>query len=347
MPKAIIKFAGKDKGKIKSVRQFTWKHNHNMRTVNVKNADAARKDQNRELITLPEGKSIVEAYKDRLDEGCPYYKTHKMHSQAVLGFECILGIGAGKLPETFDLDAWCEGNIQWLKDRFGEKNVISAVLHMDESTPHIHAIIVPVNEETGRLSCREMIGGPPGMREIQESYSKSMQAYGLDPRTPYSAPERKTLDELYNTVNEAVSYSLPEIEDGEDIDHFMDRARTAYRRMNLKNVTEKKKLRDTIAELESKQLQSNKKISSLITELQEYEALCDGNIEQLKRRLEFLNRIEMALENHPNPELIESSKELIGELVKFAKEKEYEELMISEEELAELEKELNNPDIED
>ena len=346
MPKAIFKIEGgrKDRGKIKDVRQFTWKHNHNMRTVNVKNADQERTHLNRELIAVPEDKTIVDMYKKRLEEGCPYYKEHKMHKDAVLGFECIMGIGAGKLPENFDLDAWCEGNVKWLKEKFGEENVISAVLHMDESTPHIHAIVVPVNEETGRLSCREMVGGPKGMRELQESYSKTMEAYSLDPRTPYSVAEQKTLHELYNTVNEAVSYSLPEIEENEDIEHFMDRARQAYRKMNLKNVTEKKKLEDKISELRTERLQDNKERAALLAELQEYQSLCDGNIEVLRKRMEFLDRLNTALENHPNPELVESAKELIGELIEYAKEKEYEDLIIDEEELK---KELNDPDLDD
>ena len=33
------------------------------------------------------------------------------------------------------LDDWCGANIKWLQDTFGEDNLVSCVLHMDEKTP--------------------------------------------------------------------------------------------------------------------------------------------------------------------------------------------------------------------
>jgi Plasmid recombination enzyme. len=43
------------------------------------------------------------------------------------------------------LKSWIEKNKQFLSDKYGSKNV-SAQLHLDEETPHIHAIIVPIAE---------------------------------------------------------------------------------------------------------------------------------------------------------------------------------------------------------
>ncbi|KAA6321285.1 Plasmid recombination enzyme [termite gut metagenome] len=40
------------------------------------------------------------------------------------------------------LDDWCRDNIDWLKKTYGEENVVAATLHMDETTPHIHASVV-------------------------------------------------------------------------------------------------------------------------------------------------------------------------------------------------------------
>ena len=42
------------------------------------------------------------------------------------------------------LDKWCQDNLDWLRKTYGTGNVVSAVLHMDEETPHIHATIVPI-----------------------------------------------------------------------------------------------------------------------------------------------------------------------------------------------------------
>ena len=42
------------------------------------------------------------------------------------------------------LNEWCRDNIKWLQDTFGKDNVVSAVLHLDEKTPHIHAAVVAI-----------------------------------------------------------------------------------------------------------------------------------------------------------------------------------------------------------
>ena len=39
---------------------------------------------------------------------------------------------------------------QFLSERYGEKNVVSAYVHMDETTPHMHFAFVPVTKNTGK-----------------------------------------------------------------------------------------------------------------------------------------------------------------------------------------------------
>ncbi|MBR1556641.1 MAG: plasmid recombination protein [Prevotella sp.] len=49
-----------------------------------------------------------------------------------------------QIEQTGRLDEWCQDNLDWLRKTYGADNVVSAVLHMDEETPHIHATIVPI-----------------------------------------------------------------------------------------------------------------------------------------------------------------------------------------------------------
>lgn len=49
-----------------------------------------------------------------------------------------------KIQESGRIDEWCNDNLQWLYKNFGRENTVSAVLHMDEQTPHIHATVVPI-----------------------------------------------------------------------------------------------------------------------------------------------------------------------------------------------------------
>lgn len=42
-------------------------------------------------------------------------------------------------------------------DKFGKKNIISAVVHKDENTPHMHVMVCPVTDD-GRLTAKELFG---------------------------------------------------------------------------------------------------------------------------------------------------------------------------------------------
>ena len=50
------------------------------------------------------------------------------------------------------LDAWCQETLDWCADQWGRENMVSAVLHCDEETPHIHLIVVPIVEGQSRRS---------------------------------------------------------------------------------------------------------------------------------------------------------------------------------------------------
>lgn len=45
---------------------------------------------------------------------------------------------------------------RFLANRYGRKNVVSAFVHLDEISPHIHFAFVPVTKD-GRISARDRI----------------------------------------------------------------------------------------------------------------------------------------------------------------------------------------------
>jgi hypothetical protein len=49
-----------------------------------------------------------------------------------------------KIQHDGRMEEWYNDSMQWLHKTFGKENTVSAVLHMDETTPHIHATIVPI-----------------------------------------------------------------------------------------------------------------------------------------------------------------------------------------------------------
>ena len=64
---------------------------------------------------------------------------------------------------------------------FGEENILSAVVHLDERTPHMHVCFVPITKD-GKLSSKTVIGGPAGLVKLQDDFYSHML---------YSFPELK------------------------------------------------------------------------------------------------------------------------------------------------------------
>ncbi len=62
---------------------------------------------------------------------------------------------------------------EFLKERVGEENIISAVVHMDEKTPHLHLCFVPLTKD-GRLSAKEILGNKKAMIQWQDDFYACM-----------------------------------------------------------------------------------------------------------------------------------------------------------------------------
>jgi hypothetical protein len=52
--------------------------------------------------------------------------------------------GMAEIIEQGRLMEWCRESIKWAQKEHGKENIVSAVLHMDEETPHLHVSLVPV-----------------------------------------------------------------------------------------------------------------------------------------------------------------------------------------------------------
>ena len=58
-------------------------------------------------------------------------------------------------------------------DRVGKQNIISAVVHMDESNPHMHLVFCPINKEN-KLSAKSILGNQKSLSQWQTDYFECM-----------------------------------------------------------------------------------------------------------------------------------------------------------------------------
>lgn len=79
--------------------------------------------------------------------------------------------------------------LQFHQRKFG--HIISAVIHYDETTPHLHVVSVPLTRD-GRLSARDVIGNRTQMRRTQtEFYEQVGKRYGLERGVQQDGPEKR------------------------------------------------------------------------------------------------------------------------------------------------------------
>lgn len=100
----------------------------------------------------------------------------------------------------------------FFSERYGEENVVSAVVHLDESTPHLHLNLIPVTG--GRLSAKELFDRA-ALRELQTGFYEIVgKKYGLKRGKEGSAA--KHLDTVaYKTkkMTEAAEVKIREAEE--------------------------------------------------------------------------------------------------------------------------------------
>ena len=123
----------------------TGASDHIERKTVPKNADPTRTHLNRELVEFPDGATHrTEAISHRIRTAGI---RRKITADQVRAIRIVLSgthEDLMRVQEEGRLDEWCAGNLQWLYRIFGRENTVSAVLHMDEHTPHIHATVVPI-----------------------------------------------------------------------------------------------------------------------------------------------------------------------------------------------------------
>lgn len=153
--------------------------NEESRDHSFPQADKSRQHLNKD-VELGYTGSITERRAKRMSEGYTCGKT--IRKDAVPHLSIVLS-GTNEQMKLIEskgmINQWVEDNQIWLQKEFGEKNLVKLTLHMDEKTPHLHAIIVPLQED-GTLSAKKAMGNPIKMQQRQTSYAEAMLKYGLE-----------------------------------------------------------------------------------------------------------------------------------------------------------------------
>ena len=199
----------------------TGASDHIERKTTPKNADPTRTHLNRELVEFPDGVA------DRTEAISYRIRTagirRKITPDQVRAIRIVLSGTHEDMVRVQDedrLNEWRDDNLQWLYRTFGRENTVSAVLHMDEHTPHIHATVVPIvtgecrkarkKQAEGKRTCRKKANAVrlcaddlltrERLVAYHDSYAEAMAKYGLQRGVRGSEARHTTTAQYYRDL---------------------------------------------------------------------------------------------------------------------------------------------------
>lgn len=221
--------------KVKDNQKLSQIASHNYR-LHLTQAEAKRIDSSRSHLNkvLLNPLSIdTESTKDLSDKINGYYAKNNIEvkKNSVLAIDLMLTTSPeffqdnekntwhknGKIKPQFQkkIDDWVAAQIKFVKKEFGEGAIKSAVLHLDETTPHIHFLITP--EETKELKYKNQYGtqskivtslnadrwNPNFWNKFLRNYEKANFVFGLKKGEEKSLSENVSLKDFANMVGDA------------------------------------------------------------------------------------------------------------------------------------------------
>lgn len=183
--------------KIKDSEQLISAGLHNSREIDVPNSSKEPGG-----TTLLSGSNKPEK---RLEEILKHLKI-KPRKNAVLAVEILLTFSPD-YKDKINTKRWVSLNQEFIEKEFPRGSVLSAHLHTDETTPHIHVIIAPLKKKSvrgelkWRLCARDYFGGKEKLQALQDRYALAMAETGLVRGVKNSKAKHQTIKKFYSELD--------------------------------------------------------------------------------------------------------------------------------------------------
>lgn len=198
--------------KLKKPANIAASLQHTFRERPTLNADLERRHENTILHGPDTSEAVLDAWRDRAPE--------KIRANAVHGLEYFIG-GSPEAMHAMsreEQDAYFRDALDWLKERHGAENVLSAIVHRDESTPHMTVMTIPLDEH-GKLNARALVGNRHKLSAMQTDFAKEVGLeHGLERGLERSQAVHERVQRVYaHIMAPEAAVELPERQKG----HFL------------------------------------------------------------------------------------------------------------------------------
>lgn len=166
---------------------------HNFRERLTPNAD-----ENRTLQNIHIGGNSTDEVRKKIEDGLP----QKYRADCVKCIEYMITAS----PEWFkgrtdeQHQAYFDNAIEWLKERHGADNIKCVSIHKDESTPHLVAYVVPLDER-GKLNAKKWLGGKKLLSEMQDDFAEWSSKFMMFRGIKGSKAKHQRVQRFYGDLN--------------------------------------------------------------------------------------------------------------------------------------------------
>ncbi|HCH1712729.1 TPA: plasmid recombination protein [Vibrio parahaemolyticus] len=153
----------------------------------------------------------------RIEEGVTTGKTIRKDAVKVASFMVTSDKEFFERLSELEEKRFFESAYEFFCEKYGEKNIVYAMVHKDEKTPHMHVGFVPITED-GRLSAKDFFGKKKQLVELQDKFHGHMQGAGFDLERGVSS-DRKHIE---SAKYKALTFQQMEKEAQEKYERTMD-----------------------------------------------------------------------------------------------------------------------------
>lgn len=184
--------------KLKSAVAVNRSLKHAFRDQETPNANADLRTENSHYFSESRQEALTK-YADRLPEKVRKNAVHCIEYLVTASPEAMQG------KEREAQDTYFNDAIAWLQAKHGAENVIHAGIHRDETTPHLYAYIVPIDQK-GALNCRAFLGGAKALSDMQSDFITQVGAkHGLKRGLQGSKARHTTIQRYYAKLENVVN----------------------------------------------------------------------------------------------------------------------------------------------
>ena len=222
------------------------------------------------------------------------------------------GADNSHIKRSPDIERWAQDMYRFASDKWGEENIVAFIVHLDETNPHVHMTLLPIDKDK-KFAFKKMFAGKDKyeykeiMLALHDELAKVNEKWGLmrGDSIAVTGAKHRTTEEYKRELSGQCTTLEGQIEENKTIlKQLYDEIRFAEKRV--------KGLTTMTLNLEQRKDELEKEIATVNEELKNGK----GNSEELHERIKKLdNDLQKVLDNLADKQAkLEQANEQLDEL---------------------------------